>query len=445
MRDSSSRNDFQKMQEPEGGLRRQMLVGLIALIGLGPILAGYFISLWSTPTSRFFPLALACALFLYWRAWRETPRPPLPGSRWISMPSAAIALVLLAMAVFQSRLALGYYGTLLGISVFLWSVGGWVLFRQSFPGLLLALFCSRPVLHHLQRSLRGTCELTLEIGSMGMSILGVPHAVELDSLKLTSAQILYLPPWIVATMMFTGPLFAAFYSFLLRRPFFFPPAVVITTWFAIPIVNGLLLTLFGAISYYSQKTGLPWNSPRISIAMWCGIFFFGTWLPDVWLRRRYILPWNMPEKPQRQREALMGWIRLGMTIKLIAAVLLTMGLIQAALLAKRSRAQQRTTPLSVSLLSPDTTDLEKVAPTSERRVKKTLTEESVLRFYHTHLSDEELPIVFVAACEFRIEEANLFTTHFVGMAEQRWIPNFPSMPRALEQDFRWRPIHEVRA
>lgn len=363
--------DFQEMQEPEGGLRRQMLVGLIALIGLSPILAAYFISLWSTPTSRFFPLALACSLFLYSRAWRETPRPPSPGSKWISIPTAAVVFVLLSMAVFQGRLALGYYGALLGISAFLWSVGGWMLFRQSFPGLLLALFCSTPVLHHLQRSLRGTCELTLEIGSMGMSILGVPNAVELDSLKLTSAQMLYLPPWIVATMMFTGPLLAAFYSFLLRRPFFFPPAVVITTWFAIPIVSGLLLTLFGAISYYSQKTGLPWNSPRMSFAMWCGIFFFGTWLPDVWLRRRYILPWNMPEKPQRQREALMGWIRLGMTIKLIAAILLTLGLLQAALLAKRFRAQQKTASVSTNLSSPGIAALGNDLPPSQAPLQKT--------------------------------------------------------------------------
>ena len=69
----------------------------------------------------------------------------------------------------------------------------------------------------------------------------------------------------------------------------------------------------------------------------------------------------------------------------------------------------------------------------------------MLRFYHAHLSDEEVPIVFAADWEFRIEEANLFTTYFVGMADQRWIPNFPSMPRALEQDFGRRPIHQVCA
>jgi hypothetical protein len=275
------------------------------------------------------------------------------------------------MAVVKGRPALGYYASLIGVSLFLWSIGGRRLFRQSFPALLLALFCSMPVLHHFQQSLRRFCEVTLEIGAIGLGLMGVPSAVEVDSLRLPSAQVIHLQPSIVAGVFFSSLVLAAFYSFFRRRPTIFCPIVVITTWLAAPLAIGLILTLCGSITYYSKIAALTWNTPWIALGMGIGVFILGTWLPDSWLQRRYGDPLRLSNQPQKNTEPLMAWLPFGITIKLIAAILLSLGLLQAALLAKRFRAQQKTASVSTNLSSPGIAALGNDLSPSQAPVQKT--------------------------------------------------------------------------
>jgi len=369
------REEFWDTEEYHGAFRGQAVIGLVGIIGLGPILAAYFITLWSVPAFRFFPLALACSFFLYWRAWRESPRPPKPGSIWLSLSCAPIVLLLLAMAVVKGRPALGYFASLIGVSLFLWSIGSRRLFRRSFPALLLALFCSMPVLHHFQQSLRRFCEVTLEIGAVGLGLMGVPSAVEVDSLRLPSAQVIHLQPSIVAGVFFSSLVLAAFYSFFRRRPTIFCPIVVITTWLAAPLAIGLILTLCGSITYYGKIAALTWSTPWIGLGMGIGVFILGTWLPDSWLQRRYGDPLILSNQPQKNTEPLMARFPFGITIKLISAALIALGLLQIFIIAKRFKAQQRTAIVSINISSHGILALGDDLPPSQVPVQKHIASE----------------------------------------------------------------------
>lgn len=347
-----TRVEFFEQEEPEDRPRRQAVFAWIAITGLAPIMAAYFVPLWNEPAYRFFPLALLCSLFLYWRAWREFPRPPKPGSKWVSLSCAPIVLLLLALAVVTERPSLGYYASLSGISLFLWSVGGRRLFRQSLPALILALLCAMPVLHYFQQSLTRSFGFILGIAATGMALMGVPSAVEVDSLRLPATQVIHLQPGIVAGVLYSSVILAAFYSFARRRPTIFCPIVVVTAWIAAPVAVGLILTLCGSITYYGNVAGLTWNTPWIGLAMGIGAFIFGTWLPDSWLQRRYGDPLIVKNQRYKNTEPLMAGMSFGIVIKLISIALLALGLLQMFMMAKRFMAHHRTAEVSISQSSP---------------------------------------------------------------------------------------------
>lgn len=152
-----------------------VLIGIIALIGFGPLLAQFLFNLWKFDTYQFFPLALAGAGFLAWRGLREVDRPLEHGSAWLTVPGTLALLGVLASASVLWSPWMGAVSFLLGIAVFAWWLGGWPLTKALFPAWVMLLTVVPPPLKLDTRFALLLQEWATAGSSAILALLGVPH------------------------------------------------------------------------------------------------------------------------------------------------------------------------------------------------------------------------------------------------------------------------------
>jgi exosortase len=159
----------------EGRPLTPLLLGLLALVGFGPLLAQFLFNLWNFDTYQFFPLALAGAGFLIWRGLQEVQRPLEPGSAWLTFPLTTAVVVLLATASVMWSPWIGAVSFLLAAITGAWWFGGWNLLRAVFPGWLVLLTIVPPPLKLDTRFALLLQEWATAGSSKILALLGVPH------------------------------------------------------------------------------------------------------------------------------------------------------------------------------------------------------------------------------------------------------------------------------
>lgn len=152
-----------------------LLLGLLALVGFGPLLAQFLFNLWNFDTYQFFPLALAGAGFLLWRGLQEVERPLEPGSVWLTVPLILAVLFLLAAASVMWSPWIGMVSFLLAILTAAWWFGGWNLLTAVFPGWLVLLTIVPPPLKLDTKFALLLQEWATAGSSKILALLGVPH------------------------------------------------------------------------------------------------------------------------------------------------------------------------------------------------------------------------------------------------------------------------------
>ncbi len=168
--------DSQTSRQPEEGRPlTPLLLGVIALVGFGPLLAQFLFNLWNFDTYQFFPLALAGAGFLLWRGLQDVERPLEPGSVWLTVPLATGVLLLLAAASVMWSPWIGMVSFLLAILVAAWWFGGWKLTKAVFPGWLVLLTIVPPPLKLDTKFALLLQEWATAGSSKILALLGVPH------------------------------------------------------------------------------------------------------------------------------------------------------------------------------------------------------------------------------------------------------------------------------
>jgi len=188
---------------------------ILAALGLAPLLGLFFVASWDRPAYQFFPLALAGAAALAWRALREGGipddkttdyRPPTaapeaapqkiedgtskmagaavaPLSSIIYPPSSINYPVALAFAAaFLAANALwspwlGFVAFLLGLIALVWTLGGKTLLKAFVPAILILLTILPPPLN-------GDVTLTVWLRTVAVHT----SSVLLDWLQVTHAQ-----------------------------------------------------------------------------------------------------------------------------------------------------------------------------------------------------------------------------------------------------------------
>jgi exosortase len=151
------------------------MLGLMGLVGFGPLLVQFFFNQWKQEAHQFFPLAIAGAVLLAWRGCCEAKAPLEPGSGRISMPLMLASLAVLFLAALSWSPWLGVAALLLCLAAAAWSLGGWELARALFPaGLVLGTILPIPL--KLDERLALTLEQWAVAGSSrALSVLGVDH------------------------------------------------------------------------------------------------------------------------------------------------------------------------------------------------------------------------------------------------------------------------------
>ena len=162
------------------------------LLGLGfaPLLAVFLLSLWERPHYRFFPLALAGAVWLAWSRLKESRRSWAPGDAWVSGPLLGLAFLLLAVGTVLWSPWLGGMAGAVGLVGVVWWVGGWTLVRVVRPALLIALICLPPPVGLDSWFLDFLLRVGIAISSRLLDLFGVLHWLNGGVMEMSGHKLL---------------------------------------------------------------------------------------------------------------------------------------------------------------------------------------------------------------------------------------------------------------
>ena len=332
--------------DPRGGLIRILTIIAVGLIGGGPLILVYAYQFWSQSEFRVFPLAMAGSLYLYWRAWREAERPPTQGSAWITIPGSAFGFYLLMIAIQESRLGLGYGVMIFGIVLLFLHIGGWRFFFQSIPGTIMALIFSTPILHVTNKALSAIYDLTLEISCLALSVFRVPNVIYINAIKIPSDQWLSLPPERFAFTLSVALVLAVFYVLVRRRPVFFLPIVAVGTFAAQMLISAAQVIISGILQFHGEQVPFLLQKPWGELIVFGLVLFLGIWLSDALLANRFIRQWEVMESPIKHPEPLLARTNFGFRSKILAILLVVLGLLQVYTFSKQYKAQLKSLLIS---------------------------------------------------------------------------------------------------
>ena len=161
----------------------------VAALACAPLVVTYFFNLWEKPYYRFFPLALLGAGWLAWRGWRSAPEPAVPGTRWIVLTLAGVALALLAAGAGLWVPWLGVAALLCVLLGAVWAHGGWRLARPLLPALVLSLTVLTPPFGWDESVMNRLQAWVMSGAGRMLYSLQVPHLVGWWSVELAGRKI----------------------------------------------------------------------------------------------------------------------------------------------------------------------------------------------------------------------------------------------------------------
>ena len=253
-------------------------------LGMAPLLWLFCVMSWGRPAYQFFPLALAGAAVLGWRALKQAssssaplPSPAVSGqssvvrgpntevrspeSPWParSLGLAAGLLFLLANALWSPWL--GFVAFLLGLAAVLWSLGGKALVQAFVPVMLILLTILPPPLN-------GEVTLTLWLRSVAVNTsnslldwLQVTHAQDGNTLLLPGKTLLVEEACSGINSFILCNALCLFWGLWQRRsPWWFVFALPATSLFV--VLGNIIRITAGAAAFYFRHVDLLSGRPH---------------------------------------------------------------------------------------------------------------------------------------------------------------------------------------
>ena len=243
-------------------------IGLMALVGFGPLLAQFFWNLWNFDTYQFFPLALAGAGLLARRGLQETERPMEEGSVLVTLPMVLFFLGLLATAAVMWSPWIGMSAFLVAILTMAWWLGAWALVRALFPAWILLITVLPPPLKLDQRFALLLQEWATEGSSLLLALLGVPHLLTGLLIEIPGQRLLVEEACSGINSILFMTSACVFYAMWQRRGAFFLVLLYALTIGCV-LVGNLVRITFGAWIFFHYQIDLfsGWKHEAVGLVL----------------------------------------------------------------------------------------------------------------------------------------------------------------------------------
>ena len=316
----------------DGGQLSPLTIGLMALVGFGPLLAQFFWNLWNFDTYQFFPLALAGAGVLAWRGLQETERPLEEGAGLITVLLVLFFLGLLTAAAVMWSPWIGMAAFLVAILATAWWLGGWILVRALFPAWILLITVLPPPLKFDQRFALQLQEWATEGSSLMLALLGVPHLLSGMLIEIPGQRLLVEEACSGINSILFMTSACVFYAMWQRRGAFFL-AILYALTIGCVLVGNLVRITFGAWIFFHHQIDLfsGWRHEAVGLVLTATYLVFIIAADGV--LGRFFNPHGVghhEEAPVKSSGSLLEGLYFEGGIKMLAVVLALLGVVQLA-------------------------------------------------------------------------------------------------------------------
>jgi hypothetical protein len=139
---------------------------------------------------------------------------------------------------------------------------------------------------------------------------------------------------------------AVFYVLARRHPAFFIPLVACGAFVAQMFVTSAKSIIAGMLLFHGHQAVLHFQDFWADLIGFGVVLFLGVWLPDALLAHRFIRRWDFMEGPIKHPEPLLAWTNFGIRSKILAVLLIAIGLSQVYTFRKQYKAQLKSLLIS---------------------------------------------------------------------------------------------------
>lgn len=270
---------------------------MAAAIAFAPLLAAFFVNLWSVPEYEFFPQALAAAGFLAWSRLRQGPEIYEPGARrWLAwlFIGATVPLTACAVALWSPWLAA--VCVLVIACAVVWIAGGASLLSSFGPAFVVAATIVPPPLALDERLSVFLRDLATVLSSRLLDFAGVIHAISGNVIEIPGERLFVEEACSGIHSVVFVTSFTIFYFLWRRRP---------SVMLVLAIPAALLFVLFGNVirislgAWLRVETGVDlltgWKHEMLSIVL-VGAYIGLVISLECLLCRKPPRPWPGPAK-----------------------------------------------------------------------------------------------------------------------------------------------------
>jgi exosortase len=247
------------------------LVPLLACLGLAPLVARFGGLLWRHPAYQFYPLALAGAGILGWRAWSEFDGKRSSGpNRPVWILAGGTILVFLAGNVLWSPW-LGFLALILFLATWCMNLGGRRALAVFLPALLMLASILPPPLGWDEALTLWLRSVSVAASSALLDFLQVVHTLEGNTILLPGKSLLVAEACSGINSVVLCIALSLFYTLWQRRPLVWLLFLVPATAAFVVLGNVIRITTGAALYYYWQVDWLSgWRHEVFGLALLLG-------------------------------------------------------------------------------------------------------------------------------------------------------------------------------
>ena len=313
---------------PEKFPSNPILLLLLAFCGFVPLLAQFFFNLWKFDTYQFFPMALAGAIALLLRAFKEVERPLTPGSFWIPLLVVPPSLLLLSFASVAWSPWTGAFSFLLMVLGVCWGLGGWNFLKAILPGWFVLLTILPPPLKLDERFALLLQGWAVAGSSRILDLILIPHERTGLVLEIPGIRLLVEEACSGINSILFMTFVCVFYAMWMRRSLLFTLVLYIFTIGCV-LAGNLVRIVSGAWAYYYFQVEIltGWKHDAIGLSLTV-IYLTLIILAEKILRnpaRDYAAP---DHESSDSQQSLLQSLNLGAAFKFLTILLVFLGLVQ---------------------------------------------------------------------------------------------------------------------
>lgn len=251
------------------------MMGVLFLIGFGPLLFRFFGNLWKFEVHQFFPLALAGAAALAWRGLSEVKRPLAEGSRWGTLSLTILSLVLLSIATLLWSPWVGVAAALVAFAAAACWLGGLPLMRALLPAWIMLLTVIPPPLKLDARLALELQQWAVAGSSRVLALLAVPHLRSGNILEIPGQRLLVEEACSGINSVLFMTAACVFYVMWQRRSFLFLVVLYVLT-IACVLIGNLIRITSGAWLLFNYQVDLftGWRHETLGLVLTAAYLIF---------------------------------------------------------------------------------------------------------------------------------------------------------------------------